>query len=124
MGGLVRSSGDVAIEEGAELVTADHVITAKKYSRTLEQQMVDRAIVQRKEYSVFNSTGGKVGMVNGLAVMGDRSGIVMPIAAEMAPANSKNEGKIIVTGKLGEIALDSVQNISAIIKKYTQVDIS
>lgn len=124
LGGLVRSSGDVAIEEGAELVTADHVITAKKYSRTLEQQMVDRAIVQRKEYSVFNSTGGKVGMVNGLAVMGDRSGIVMPIAAEMAPANSKNEGKIIVTGKLGEIALDSVQNISAIIKKYTQVDIS
>lgn len=124
LGGLVRSSGDVAIEEGAELVTADHVITAKKYSRTLEQQMVDRVIVQRKEYSVFNSTGGKVGMVNGLAVMGDRSGIVMPIAAEMAPANSKNEGKIIVTGKLGEIALDSVQNISAIIKKYTQVDIS
>ena len=63
-------------------------------------------------------------MVNGLAVIGDRSGIVMPIAAEMAPASSKNEGKIIVTGKLGEIALDSVQNVSAIIKKYTQVDIS
>ncbi|MDO5850508.1 MAG: ATP-dependent protease LonB [Methanobacteriaceae archaeon] len=124
LGGLVRSSGDVAIEEGAELVTAEHVVTAKKLSRTLEQQMVDRAIVHRKEYSVFNSKGGKVGMVNGLAVMGDRSGIVMPIAAEMAPANSKNEGKIIVTGKLGEIALDSVQNISAIIKKYTQVDIS
>lgn len=124
LGGLVRSSGDVAIEEGANLVTAEHVIVAKKFSRTLEQQMVDRAIVQRKEYSVFNSTGGKVGMVNGLAVMGDRSGIVMPIAAEMAPANSKNEGKIIVTGKLGEIALDSVQNVSAIIKKYTNVDIS
>ena len=124
LGGLVRSSGDVAIEEGADLVTAEHVITAKKFARTLEQQIVDRSIIQRKEYSVFHSTGGKIGMVNGLAVMGDRSGIVMPIAAEMAPANSKNEGKIIVTGKLGEIALDSVQNVSAIIKKYTQVDIS
>lgn len=124
LGGLVRSSGDVAIEEGAPLVNAKHVLTAKKYSRTLEQQMADRSIVQRKEYSVFHSEGGKVGMVNGLAVIGDRSGIVMPIAAEMAPANSKNEGKIIVTGKLGEIALDSVQNVSAIIKKYTQVDIS
>ena len=124
LGGLVRSSGDVAIEEGADIVTADHVITAKRFSRTLEQQIVDRSIVQRKEYSVFHSSGGKIGMVNGLAVMGDRSGIVMPIAAEMAPANSKNEGKIIVTGKLGEIALDSVQNVSAIIKKYTQVDIS
>ena len=124
LGGLVRSSGDVAIEEGADLVTASHVITAKRFARTLEQQIVDRSIIQRKEYSVFHSTGGKIGMVNGLAVMGDRSGIVMPIAAEMAPANSKNEGKIIVTGKLGEIALDSVQNVSAIIKKYTQVDIS
>ena len=124
LGGLVRSSGDVAIEEGADLVTAEHVITAKRFARTLEQQIVDRSIIQRKEYSVFHSSGGKIGMVNGLAVMGDRSGIVMPIAAEMAPANSKNEGKIIVTGKLGEIALDSVQNVSAIIKKYTQVDIS
>jgi len=124
LGGLVRSAGDVATEEGADIVTARHVLTAKKFSRTLEQQMADRAISQRKEYSVFHSSGGKVGLVNGLAVMGDRSGIVMPIAAEMAPANSKNEGKIIVTGKLGEIALDSVQNVSAIIKKYTQVDIS
>ena len=124
LGGLVRSSGDVAIEEGADLVTAEHVVTAKRFARTLEQQIVDRSIIQRKEYSVFHSSGGKIGMVNGLAVMGDRSGIVMPIAAEMAPANSKNEGKIIVTGKLGEIALDSVQNVSAIIKKYTQVDIS
>ena len=48
----------------------------------------------------------------------------MPIAAEMAPANSKNEGKIIVSGKLGDIAEASVHNISAIIKKYTQTDIS
>ena len=56
--------------------------------------------------------------------IGDWSGIVMPIAAEMAPANSKNEGKIIVSGKLGDIAEASVHNISAIIKKYTQIDIS
>lgn len=124
LGGLVRSAGDIAKEEGAPKVTAEHVFNAKKFSRTLEQQIADRSIIQRKEYSVFHSEGGKIGMVNGLAVIGDRSGIVMPIAAEMAPANSKNEGKIIVTGKLGEIALDSVQNVSAIIKKYTQVDIS
>lgn len=43
-------------------------------------------------------------MVNGLAIIGDRSGIVSPIAAEAAPAQSKNEGKIIATGKLGENA--------------------
>ena len=49
LGGLVRSSGDVAIEEGADLVTAEHVVTAKRFSRTLEQQIVDRSIIQRKE---------------------------------------------------------------------------
>ena len=124
LGGLVRSSGDVAIEHGAELVTAEHVLEAKKFSRTLEQQIADRSIIQRKEYSMVNAEGGKVGMVNGLAVLGDRSGIVSPIAAEAAPSLSKNGGKIIATGKLGEIAQESVQNVSALIKKYTDKDIS
>jgi Lon-like ATP-dependent protease len=124
LGGLVRAAGDVAKEEGADKVTATHVFQAKKFSRTLEQQMADRSIIQRKEYSMFNLKGGKVGLVNGLAVIGDRSGIVSPIAAEAAPAQSKREGKIIATGKLGEIAKESVQNVSALIKKYTQTDIS
>lgn len=124
LGGLVRSSGDVAKEEGASLVTAQHVVKAKRFARTLEQQMADMSIQNRKDYSMFTSEGGRIGMVNGLAIIGDRSGIVMPIAAEMAPANSKNEGKIIVSGKLGDIAEASVHNISAIIKKYTQIDIS
>ncbi|MCC9261536.1 MAG: ATP-dependent protease LonB [Methanobrevibacter woesei] len=124
LGGLVRSSGDVAIEHGADLVTAEHVLEAKKFSRTLEQQIADRSIIQRKEYSMVNAEGGKVGMVNGLAVLGDRSGIVSPIAAEAAPSLSKNGGKIIATGKLGEIAQESVQNVSALIKKYTDKDIS
>lgn len=124
LGGLVRSSGDVAIEQDSDVVTAEHVLEAKKFSRTLEQQMADMSIKQRKEYSMVNAEGGKVGMVNGLAVIGDRSGIVSPIAAEAAPTQSKNGGKIIATGKLGEIAQESVQNVSALIKKYTNKDIS
>jgi len=124
LGGLVRAAGDVATEEGADIVSAEHVTTAKKFSRTLEQQIADRSILQRKEYSVFNPEGGKVGMVNGLAIIGDRSGLVSPIAAEAAPAQSRREGKIIATGKLGEIAKESVQNVSALIKKYTGTDIS
>lgn len=124
LGGLVRSSGDVAIEEHSSIVEAKHVWTAKKFARTLEQQMADRSIKQRKDYSMVSAEGGKVGFVNGLAVMGDRSGIVSPIAAEAAPSLSKNGGKIIATGKLGEIAKESVQNVSALIKKYIQTDIS
>lgn len=124
LGGLVRSSGDVAIEKGADLVTAEHVIEAKKFSRTLEQQIADRSIKQRKEYSMVHPEGGRVGLVNGLAVIGDRSGIVSPIAAEAAPSQSKEGGRIIATGKLGEIANESVQNVSALIKKYTNKDVS
>ncbi|WP_407411321.1 ATP-dependent protease LonB [Methanobrevibacter sp.] len=124
LGGLVRSAGDVAIEKGADLVTAEHVVEAKRFARTLEQQIADRSIVQRKDYSMVSAEGGRVGLINGLAVIGDRSGIVSPIAAEAAPTQSKNGGQIIATGKLGEIAQESVQNVSALIKKYTNKDIS
>ena len=124
LGGLVRSAGDVAIEKGDNLVTAEHVFEAKRFARTLEQQIADRSILQRKDYSMVSAEGGRVGLVNGLAVIGDRSGIVSPIAAEAAPTQSKNGGQIIATGKLGEIAQESVQNVSALIKKYTNKDIS
>ena len=124
LGGLVRAGGDIAKGEGADSVTLAHVISAKKLARTLEQQIADRYIDQRKTYSVFKSEGSKVGIVNGLAIIGDRSGILLPIAAEAAPAQSKDEGKIIATGKLGEIAKEAVQNVSALIKKNTGTDIS
>ena len=124
LGGLVRSAGDVAIEKGEDLVKSEHVLEAKRFARTLEQQMADRSIIQRKEYSMVNPEGGRVGLVNGLAVIGDRSGIVSPIAAEAAPSQSKNGGQIIATGKLGEIASESVQNVSALIKKYTNKNLA
>ncbi len=124
LGGLVRAAGDIAKGEGADHVTVEHVISAKKLARTLEQQIADRYIGQRKKYKVFKSEGGEVGTVNGLAVIGDRSGIILPIVAEAAPAQSKEEGRIIATGKLGEIAKEAVQNVSALIKKHTGTDIS
>ncbi|MGB4362241.1 MAG: ATP-dependent protease LonB [Methanothermobacter tenebrarum] len=124
LGGLVRAAGDIAKSEGAELVSKKHVLKAKKLARTLEQQIADRYITQKKKYSVFKSHGSEVGRVNGLAIIGDRSGIILPIAAEAAPAQSKEEGRIIATGKLGDIAKEAVQNVSALIKKYTGTDIS
>ncbi|KUK01402.1 MAG: Archaeal Lon protease [Methanobacteriaceae archaeon 41_258] len=124
LGGLVRAAGDIAKSEGAELVSKEHVLKAKKLARTLEQQIAGRYITQKKKYSVFKSHGSEIGRVNGLAIIGDRSGIILPIAAEAAPAQSKEEGRIIATGKLGEIAKEAVQNVSALIKKYTRTDIS
>lgn len=124
LGGLVRAAGDIAKGENADEVKVSHVISAKKLARTLEQQIADRYIGQRKKYKVFKSEGGEVGTVNGLAIIGDRSGIILPIVAEAAPAQSKEEGRIIATGKLGDIAKEAVQNVSALIKKHTGTDIS
>lgn len=124
LGGLVRAAGDIAKGERAENVTLEHVISAKKLARTLEQQIADRYIVQRKQYRVFKSEGTEVGRVNGLAIVGDRSGIILPIAAEAAPAQSSLEGKIIATGKLGDIAKEAVTNVSALIKKNTGTNIA
>jgi Lon-like ATP-dependent protease len=125
LGGIVRAAGDLAREENAEFVTLSHILRAKKYSRTLEQQISAQIIDARKDYSVFNISGTAIGKVNGLAVMGDASsGLVMPIVAEVAPASSKSEGKLIATGKLGKIAREAVENVSAIIKKHIGRDVS
>lgn len=117
LGGLVRAAGDVAREENSRIVTEEHVKKARNLARTLEQQIADKYISQKKEYSVFATTGSRVGKVNGLAVMGD-GGIMLPIEAEVAPAQSQSQGRTIATGKLGEIAKEAVLNVGAIIKKY------
>ena len=106
------------------------MLQAKKIAKSLEQQVVDRAIDQRKDYRSFRIHGEEIGVVNGLAVhsadpsMSEFSGMILPIVAEVTPAGSQSEGRIIATGKLGEIARESVLNISAIAKKYMGRDIS
>lgn len=131
LGGLVRTAGDLGVERGHERTTAQDVVDAKSTARSLEQQVADRYIKKRKEYNTYQTSGKVVGVVNGLAAMGgnksglsEYSGIVLPIAAEVTPAHSKEEGKVIATGKLGEIAKEAVQNVSALIKKYTGEDVS
>ena len=130
LGGLIRVAGDIASETGKPVVTAEHVVAAKRIARSLEQQVADRYIEVRKEYKTFVTEGSAVGVVNGLAAlnaessMAEFSGVVLPIVAEVTPAQTKSGGKIIATGRLGEIAKEAVQNVSALIKKYTGEDIS
>ncbi len=131
LGGLVRVSGDLASERSHKLVLDKDVVDAKNVARSLEQQVADRYIKKRKEYSTYQTEGSTVGVVNGLAALGgdqagisEYSGILLPIAAEVTPAHSRDEGKIVATGKLGDIAKEAVQNVSALVKKYTGEDIS
>jgi Lon-like ATP-dependent protease len=124
LGGLIRVAGDVARAEASEYTTAKHVIDAKKMARSVEQQLTDQYLERRRDYQMFRNTGAEVGRVNGLAVMGDDSGVVLPIVAEITPAQSKEEGRVIATGLLKEIALEAVQNVSAFIKKFSGEDIT
>jgi Lon-like ATP-dependent protease len=122
LGGLVRVAGDVARGDDKERTEREDVLQAKRRSRSIEQQLADNYIERRKDYELTVNKGDVVGRVNGLAVMGEDSGIVMPVMAEVTP--SQGPGQVIATGKLQEIAEESVQNVSAIIKKFSDEDIS
>ncbi len=125
LGGLVRAAGDVAREENALIVDESHVEKAKKISVTIETQLGKKIIERKKDYQIIMTSGSEIGRVNGLAVLGDvNAGLVLPIVAEITPSSSKSEGRVIATGKLGTIAKEAVMNVSAIIKKYMERDIS
>ncbi len=124
LGGLVRTAGDIAKSEGSDVVRLEHVLKAKKIAKTIEEQYADEYIERRRDYKLFKTEGAEIGRVNGLAVIGHSAGIVLPIIAEITPALSKEEGRVIATGRLQEIAREAVMNVSAIIKKFTGRDIS
>lgn len=124
LGGLVRAAGDLAKERNSKLVEPQHIKAAMKIARTLEEQMADEYIENKKKYEVIITKGKHVGRVNGLAVIGSGSafsGIVLPIESEVTLGGKKTE--FIATGKLGQIAQEAVKNVSAIILKYFGEDI-
>ena len=129
LGGLVRVAGDMAVQDKRKIVTRDDVILARSIARSLEQQIADRSVEGSKAYETFRTSGYEVGMINGLAAlnassnMAEYSGIVLPLVAEVTPSPSK-KGGMFVTGKLGEIAKEAVENISSVVKKYAIGDLN
>ncbi|MBS3067494.1 ATP-dependent protease LonB [Candidatus Micrarchaeota archaeon] len=125
IGGLVRAAGDIAREQKAKYVEREHVLQARKIFNPIESQLGKKIIEQKKEYQTIVTEGYANGRVNGLAVLGESmAGLVLPIVAEVTPAASKSEGKVIATGKLGAIAKEAVENVSAIVKKHIGTDIA
>jgi Lon-like ATP-dependent protease len=133
MGGLIRVAGDIARQENAILTTSVHVITAKSTARSIEDQVSDEITQHLREYEMTIVEGTRIGRVNGLAVTGNDAGSVLPIMAEVTPAQGES-GQIIATGVSGKrqepwlkdeesIAQQSIKNVSALIKKFTGKDI-
>ncbi len=127
LGGLIRAAGDISVERNRKAVTAEDVAAAMTLARPIEMQYVEQLLEYRKDYKIFKTKGFSIGRVNGLAVVGSSylaSGILLPIVAEVTPASSRTEGKLIATGKLGKIAQEAVKNVSAIIKKHMHRDMA
>jgi len=133
MGGLIRVAGDIARQENAILTTSVHVITAKTTARSIEDQVSDEITEHLREYEMTIVEGTRIGRVNGLAVTGNDAGSVLPIMAEVTPAQGES-GQIIATGVSGKrqepwlkdeesIAQQSIKIVSALIKKFTGKDI-
>lgn len=117
LGSIVRNAGDVAVDQNDRTVTKEHVLQAKDKTRSIEQQVVDEHMEKKEKYGIQSDADTEIGQVNGLAVMGDDSGILLPIVSTVTPA--QGNGSIIATGKLQEIAQEAVQNVSALIKKLS-----
>ena len=125
LGGIVRGAGDIAKERGIKLVNEECVHVALAKFKSIEDQMITKYVEQKKKYSIISTTGSFVGKVNGLAVVGQSppyAGMVMPIEAEVAKAGKGTQ--FVATGKLGDIAKESVTNISALIKKTFGEDLT
>ena len=119
LGGLVRIAGDLAAEEKASMVLAEHVVRARAIAKPLEQQVADRYLERQSEYAMLVNRGERIGRVNGLAVLGadtglsDYSGVVLPVEAMVTPAQGRS-GQVIATGGLSDLAKESVTNLSLI----------
>lgn len=125
LGGIIRAAGDIAIKKGHELTDEQDVIDALNKVKSIEDQLIGRYVESRKKYSIITNSGTQVGKVNGLAVIGATppyAGMVMPIESEVVKGGKGIQ--FIATGKLGEIAKESVTNISALIQKTFGEDLT
>ncbi len=125
LGGIVRAAGDIAIEKKHKLVETMDMKDALTKIKSIEGQMISRYIEIKKQYSVISTTGSEIGKINGLAVVGQTppyAGMIMPIEAEVVKG-SKGVS-FTATGKLGEIAKESVTNVSALIQKMFGEDLT
>jgi len=125
LGGIIRAAGDIAVKNGNNLTGVNDVKDALAKVLTIESQMISRYVDVKKKYSIISNTGSIIGKINGLAVIGATppyAGMVMPIEAEVV--KGAKGVTFTATGKLGDIAKESVTNVSALIQKIFGEDLT
>lgn len=128
LGGLVRTAGDLAKDDGAESVNVDHVLQAKRMSQSLEYQVTRRGIEVATAKEALVAGGEKVGTAIGCAFLGtgetgEPAGIVVPVEADATISANKQRGTLFVGGGL-EKDRTVQDNVDAILKRLRGTDMS
>ncbi|MHB8633115.1 MAG: ATP-dependent protease LonB [Thermoplasmatota archaeon] len=105
LGGLVRTAGDLARDEGAEHVQVAHVLAAKRLSMSLENQITRRGIEVTTAREAIETGGPRVGRAVGAAFLGtgetgEPAGIVVPIESDATPSADRSRGTLFLGGGL------------------------
>jgi len=124
LNGIIRETEMDAISENSPVVTAHHVAQAIGRNVGLEGALMADAIRYKRELKDYLETATTgVGYVVGLAVFtsaesGQMYGTLMPIKCQVLKGNAD---VVTTTGRLGEIAKESAQNVRAYIKRLIDV---
>ncbi len=129
LGGLVRTAGDVASARGHKVVTADDVREAKRLSRSLEQQIAEQELEERRTQEKVQIKGELIGMVAGAGLVGtgevgEPAGLIVPIASAVTPPISRHGGHIAYGGGIEESARSQTEVVSALLKKIASGDVA
>ena len=124
LGGLVRTAGDVAQTRGTDVVTAEDVREAKRLSRSLEQQIAEQNLEERRTHDALRVQGELVGVAHGAGLVGtgevgEPAGLVVPVNATVTAPMSRHGGDMVFGGGLGDSALAETEIAAAWLKKVT-----
>ncbi len=128
LGGLVRTAGDLARDEGRDVVTVEDVVGAKRMSLSLEHQVTLRGIELTTAKEAMDTSGALVGTSRSCAFLGtgetgEPAGIVVPIEADATVSSNKNRGTLFVGGGLDRN--NTIQdNVGALLKRLRGADMA
>lgn len=128
---VILKSYELVLERGGEqVITYDDVETAiAEFCSPIEQQALEEALENKRVFKLIRTEGTEVGMVNGLAVVGDphegrSAGTAFPVVAVSIPKPPDQERKetYFTTGVMKDQqswVQDSIQHVrTAIFKMY------
>lgn len=128
LGGLVRTAGDMARDDQADVVRVEHVLQAKRMSMSLEYQVTRRGIEVTTAKEALQVEGKRVGRAIGSACLGtgetgEPAGIVVPVEADATLSADRQRGTLFLGGGLDKHR-GVADNVGALVKRLRGHDIA